>query len=113
MRQISSMPKVLNVFNMTKEEEFIQKQSLRNKENEAKIKFLLGLNNKNQVISKENENITDNYFCIFESCDKNFKTYCRWKIHYFSHVSKFFSLFISLKINFSDFYRQILDLFSV
>ena len=28
-----------------------------------------------------------NYVCIFGTCNKEFPNFCRWKLHYISHVS--------------------------
>lgn len=47
------------------------------------------------VSYKTIENAGD-YICIFDSCEKKFKNFCRWKLHYVSHVIKFiyFLIFI-------------------
>lgn len=80
----------INIFKITKNDDENTINIITHKNNENLNTNLnsgkIGQINKKRKI----ENIGE-YLCVFGSCEKTFKNFCRWKLHYLSHVNLIFS----------------------
>ena len=82
----------VNIFKTTRTTNSPKKYSKNPNTNQNEQK----LNSMFNIKIKENDSITTNetiedagdYICIFLECEKRFKNFCRWRLHYFSHVNK-------------------------
>jgi hypothetical protein len=67
-------------------EENIQKKSQEKLENEEILNSIFNKTDSLCIFSEKTIKDTGDYVCIFHNCDKVFKNFCRWKLHYISHV---------------------------
>ncbi len=83
------------IFKIIKPREKEQNIIMKSKEDIENEEFLRSVFNKNNSDINFSEKIIKdlgNYVCIFHNCNKEFKNFCRWKLHYISHVNlNFFS----------------------
>ena len=73
-------------------EDIIQMQKIKKIKNDEKLNSIFNFEynfEENQLNNIQNSRIkvedAGNYVCFYSNCNKEYKTFCSWKLHYLSH----------------------------